>query len=188
MLDFNNASTQTEFDLIPDETVAPVRVTVRPGNAGTGGWETRSKSGDSTYLNCEFVVLDGPYAKRKFWTNLTVTGNTDGQQKAVDISRSKIRGMLESARGISPADESEAAMTARRISTWGDVDGLSFVAKIGIQKGKDGYKDSNTLIAAITPDKQQWVKLEQRRGASQSAPAHVAAQAAPSAAGRPAWA
>jgi hypothetical protein len=40
---------------------------------------------------------------------------------------------------------------------------LRFVAKIGIEKAKEGsgFKDKNTLDAAVTPDRKAWVKVEQ---------------------------
>lgn len=194
-LDFNTAGEQRNGDLIPDGTICPVHLTVRPGNTGEGGWLKRSKSGDSQALDCEFTVTEGPHAKRKFWTLFTVEGTTEGHQKAADISASRIRAILESARGIRPEDESEAAKAARRINSWGDLDSVRFVAKIGIEKGKDGYKDKNILSEVITPDRKAWAKLEQpARQASTgfqqvgAAAANVVQQAAQGASQRPAWA
>lgn len=190
--DFNNAQEQREGGLIADGTVAAVHLTIRPGNAGEGGWEKRSKAGDSQALDCEFTVVDGPFAKRKFWSLFTVSGTTEGHEKAAAISGSRIRGILESARGIRPDDESDNAKSARRISSYGDLDGLRFVAKIGIEKGKDGYKDKNTLDAAITPDRKAWVKVEQvkQQGSFQQIAASNVAQAASQAgaAQKPSWA
>jgi hypothetical protein len=161
MLDFNAAEPQREIGLIDDGTVAVVQINVRPGNAGDGGWLKRSKAGESEALDCEFTVVDGPYAKRKFWTLFTLGGISEGQKKAGDISGSKIRGILESARGIRPDDQSDTAKAARQIGDWGDLDGLRFIAKIGVEKGKDGFKDKNVLEAAITPDRTAWKKVEQ---------------------------
>lgn len=190
--DFNTASEQRSGELIPEGTLAPVHLTVRPGNAGEGGWLKRSKTGDSMALDCEFTVTEGPHAKRKFWSLFTVEGTTEGHQKAADISGSRIRAILESARGIRPDDESEQARAGRRINTWGDLNDVRFIAKIGIEKGKDGYKDKNTLVEVITPDRKQWARVEQpARQQSTFQPvgaavAAVAQQAAP--ANKPAWA
>jgi hypothetical protein len=187
--DFNNAQEQREGGLIPDGTVAAVHMTVRPGNAGEGGWLKRSKTGESQALDCEFTVVDGPHAKRKFWSLFTVEGTTEGHAKAGEISASRLRGILESARGIRPDDESETAKTARRVNSWGDFDGIRFVAKIGIEKGKEGYKDKNTLEAAVTPDRKAWVKVEQVAKQQTMASPSIAAQAqAAVPAGKPAWA
>jgi hypothetical protein len=105
--DFNDA--QRNFDVIPDGTIATVRMTIRPGSAGEGGWLRRSKDGNSEALDCEFVVLDGPFAKRKVWSLLTVAGSTPGHAEAAKISAGKLRAILESARGIKPDDKSDAA-------------------------------------------------------------------------------
>lgn len=189
--DFNNAQEQREGGLIDDGTVAVVHLTVRPGNTGEGGWEKRSKAGDSQALDCEFTVVDGKFAKRKFWSLFTVSGTTEGHEKAAAISGSRIRGILESARGIRPDDESDNAKAARRITSYGDLDGLRFVAKIGIEKGKDGYKDKNTLSAAITPDRKDWVKVEQvKQGSVANVAASNVAHAAAASQGstKPSWA
>ena len=162
-MDFNNAEAQREGGLIPEGTIAQVHMTVRPGNAGEGGWLKRSKSGDSMALDVEFTIVEGPFAKRKFWGLFTLEGTTDGHQKAADISASRLRAILESARGIRPDDESEPAKAGRRMNSWGDFDGLRFIARIGIEKAKEGsgFKDKNSLEAAITPDRKAWVKVEQ---------------------------
>jgi hypothetical protein len=192
MHDFNSASEQRTGELIPDGTIAPVHLTVRPGNSGEGGWLKRSKAGDSEALDCEFTVTEGPHAKRKFWTLFTVQGTTEGQQKAADISFSRIRAILESANGVRPDDESDHAKSKRRLSSYGELDGVRFVAKIGVEKGKDGYKDKNILAEVITPDRKQWAKIEQpprQQGFQQIGAAAQAATAnAAQAAGKPAWA
>jgi hypothetical protein len=52
-------------------TIVKVRMTIRPGGyddasqGWTGGYATQSMTTGSVYLNCEFVVLDGPYAKNR---------------------------------------------------------------------------------------------------------------------------
>jgi len=191
--DFNSASEQRSGDLIADGTIAPVHLTIRPGNSGEGGWLKRSKSGDSMALDCEFTVTEGPNAKRKFWSLFTVEGTTEGHQKAADISASRIRAILESAHGVRPDDESETAHNARRIASWGDLNNLRFVVKIGVEKGKDGYKDKNTLAEVITPDRKQWAKVEQVARQQSFQPVGQAAQAVAQKAGaaaanKPAWA
>lgn len=186
--DFNEAERQQVPDsLIPHHTVAPVHLTIRPGGAGEGGWLKRNKDGNCLMLDCEFTVVEGQYARRKFWTLLTVEGETEGQQKAADISRSRLRAILESARGIDPADESEQAVSARRVNGFADFDGLRFWAVVGLEKGKDGYKDKNVLSAVVTPDRKGWSKLEQAAQAPK-AQSPNAAQPAKPATGRPSWA
>ena len=197
-IDFNNAEQQREGGRIPEGTIAPVHMTVRPGNSGEGGWLKRSKSGESMALDVEFTIVEGPFAKRKFWGLFTLEGTTEGHQKAADISASRLRAILESARGIRPDDESEPAKAGRRMNGWGDFDGIRFIAKIGIEKAKEGsgFKDKNSLEAAITPDRKAWVKVEQVKAptaaAATFAPIGVAAAAVAEKAGngikKPAWA
>lgn len=191
--DFNSAPEQRSGELIPDGTIVPVHLTIRPGNSGEGGWLKRSKAGDSMALDCEFTVTEGPHAKRKFWSLFTMEGTTEGHQKAADISASRIRAILESAYNVRPDDESDAAKSKRRLNSWGDLDGIRFVAKIGIEKGKDGYKDKNTLSEVITPDRKQWSRVEQvakQQGFQQVgvAASNVAQAAAAQPSSKPAWA
>src|SRR5262245_4252235 len=143
--DFNDAETQRNFDVIPNGTIATVRMTVRPGSVGTGGWLRRSKDGNSEALDCEFVVLDGPFAKRKFWSLFTVDGTNQGHAEAANISAGKLRAILESARGIKPDDKSDVAKQARSIQSYGGLNGLAFIARIGVEppQRSDGWAIRN---------------------------------------------
>jgi hypothetical protein len=185
--DFNDADTQRNFDVIPDGTIAPVRMTVRPGGAGEGGWLRRSKDGNSEALDCEFVLLDGPFAKRKVWSLFTVAGSTPGHAEAAKISAGKLRAILESARGIKPDDTSDAAKEARRIGSYGDLNGLSFIARVGVEPPQDGYKAKNRLDHVVTPDEKAWHPVTQEPVAAPSAaPAKPAST--PAKINRPDWA
>lgn len=146
--DFNTADEQRWGDLIPDGATVPLLMTVRPGQAGDGGWLKTNKAGDKLMLDLEFTVTDGPFAKRKFWQYLVVTGSQD----AANISRSTLRAILESARNIDPNDTSDAAKRKRLVGGYGDFDGLVFVGKAGIEPGKDGYQDKNRLKNVVTPN------------------------------------
>src|SRR6516165_2936107 len=108
MEDFNDAGPQKSFDVIPAGTICTLQITVRPGNAGDGGWLTAANTtkGNSIGLDLELVVVDGEYAKRKVWIRLTLSGSTDGHQTASDISKRTLRAILESARGVQPNDQS----------------------------------------------------------------------------------
>ena len=165
--DYTEAPEQRGDGPIPDGTVATVQLTIRPGGAGEGGLLKRSKDGGCEMIDAEFVVVDGPHAKRKLWENLIIRGTTDGHTKAAEISRGKQRAILESARGIKPNDTSKEAREARTAEL-GDFDGLRFIAKIGIEKGRpkndgsgESYPDRNTIAAVITPDRKDWHTVEQ---------------------------
>jgi hypothetical protein len=186
-LDFNNAEKQTGGDLIPADTIVPVHMTLRPGGAGQDGYLKATKTGEALMLDCEFTVIEGPHAKRKFWGMFLTEGTTDGQKKAADIARGKLRAMLESARGVNPADESPAAIEKRKVGSFEEFDGLRFVAMVGIERGKDGYQDKNILKAVITPDSKEWAQLEQVKKPAASKPATGATGAAP-VGNKPSWA
>jgi hypothetical protein len=165
--DYSDAPEQRSDGPIPADTVATVQLTIRPGGAGEGGLLKRSQDGGCEMLDCELVVVDGPHAKRKLWERMIVSGTTDGHAKAAEISRGKLRAILESARGIKPSDTSKEARKARTAEL-GDFDGMRFIARIGIEKGKpkndgsgENYADRNTIAAIITPDRKDWHAVEQ---------------------------
>ena len=112
----------------------------------------RTKNGEAEGLDAEITVLEGQYAKRKFWSYMITSGTTDGHATAADITNRKLRAILESARGIKPADVSEAAK-AKRVAEWSDFDGIRFVAKIGVEPEQNGYKAKNVLAEIVTPER-----------------------------------
>ena len=79
--DFNNTESQQSFDLIPNNTIAKVRMSIKPGgyddaNQGwVGGYATKNDATGSIYLACEFVVLEGEYARRKVWSLIGLHSN-----------------------------------------------------------------------------------------------------------------
>lgn len=189
--DFNDAESNTggTGDLIPKGTIAPVILTIRPGGVGDGGWLTQSKNSPYQYLDCEFTVTSGPFARRKFWTLMMAGHSTPNEEKVaktLGITRSKLRGILESARGIDPNDMSEAAKAKRIVQGYGDFSGMEFVAKIGLEAGQNGYSDKNTFDNAVPVTSPEYAKA--RSGsASAAAPAYTPPPAANNAA-VPAWA
>jgi hypothetical protein len=159
--DFNDASDQRSIELIPTNTVCTLQINVRQGGVGDDGWLKSAADGNSEGLDCELVVVDGPFAKKKLFNRFTLHGKSAGHEQAGQISRATLRAILESARGIRPDDNSEAAKKAREVASWGDFDGLRFIGLIGIQPASNGYNAKNKLIEAVTPDRQQWSKVEQ---------------------------
>lgn len=160
-IDFNSAPEQRSFDLIPDGTVVTVQTKIRPGNAGPDGMLRRTNNGDAEMLDFEFTVFGGKYDKRKFWDLLVVSGTTDGHAQAANISLGKLRAIVESARGIKPNDVSEAAKAARTLSGYEEVDGLRFIAKVGVEPARGEYKAKNFLARVVTPDEKDWHQVEQ---------------------------
>ena len=200
--DFNSAQSNT--NVIPKGTLAKVRLTLRPGGfddasqGWTGGWARRATSG-AVYLDAEYTVLEGPFARRKIWSLIGLYS-----PKGPDwgnMGRGMVRGILNSARGVSDKDGTAEAQLRRRINGLGDLDGMEFVARIDIGQDTNG-EDKNEIRAAVTPDHREYAalmgKITPQVGAAPShsyAPAQpvVAPQtnqptSAPGNAGRPSWA
>lgn len=212
--DFNDADAQQgEFNLIPKGTQALVRMAIKPGGyddaskGWTGGYATASDETGAVFLSCEFVLLTGPFAKRKIWSNVGLHSNK-GPTWA-QMGRSFIKAVLNSSRNIHPDDVSPEAGRARQIRSFGDLDGAEFAARIGIEKdGQGEYR--NIIRLVIEPDHKEYADLMQAKlqrdgcmgGGSGGAPAAaVPASTAPApqpaasytprpanAQGRPAWA
>lgn len=185
-LNFNDADAQKGPNtLIPDGTKAKVNIKVRPGGSGEGGWLTQSKSSANLMLDLEFTVIDGPSAKRKFWELMVV----EGSEEAVNISRSRLRALLESARGIKSNDQSDAAKQKRQVNGYSEFDGLEPFVAIRIEKSKDPqYQDKNKMSYAITPDHKDWI-IGGNGAFNQVVGAGVSnAQPKPSGSGKPSWA
>src|SRR6516162_10351140 len=151
---------------IPDGTLATVQMRIRPGGVGEGNLLKRTASGEAEMLDCEFVVVDGEFVKKKFWDTFILEGTTDGQKQMADTNRGRLKKILESARGIKkdmPVEQVRALYQA----SLKDFDGLVFIARIGMRKGepkKDGsgnWPDKNFLAAAISPDHRDWHPVTQ---------------------------
>jgi hypothetical protein len=195
MYDYSEAQSQREIELIPAGTVATLQLTIRPGNAGEDGMLRRSQDGACEMLDCEFIVVDGQFAKRKLWERFVLAGTSEGHAKAAEISRGKLRAILESARGIKPDDSTPQARDARKAKL-SDFDGMRFIGKIFVEKGRDKgngtgtYPDRNVLLTVITPDRKDWHAVEQTPPPPKSSDNVAAPTAAPAPASiaKPKWA
>jgi hypothetical protein len=184
--DFNDAEQQQSFDLIPKGTVAPVRMTIKPGGhddaaqGWTGGYATQSFETGSIFLACEFVILDGEYARRKMWSNVGLHSSKGPAWG--NMGRTFIRAVLNSSRNIQPQDNSPQAAAARRIQGFNELDGIEFVARIDVEKDGRGEM-RNVVKMAVEPD-----QTDYPRGATSAAPRPAATYQAPPASSAPAQA
>ena len=164
-MDFNTADTQdSAFALIPANTLAKVCLTIRPGGAGPEGWLTQSRSSSALYLNSEAVIADGPTARRRIYTRIGFRGRNAGtgaEDTYANRGRALLRGILESAHGVRSDDTSEQARAKRSIRSFGDMSGLTFIAKIGIERDKNDPNDQgrNVIVAAIGPQHPEYAAL-----------------------------
>jgi len=115
------------------------------------------------------------------------------------MGRGLVRGILNSARGLSDKDDSPEAQNARRIAGFADLDGLEFVARIDVGRDANG-EDKNEIRSAVTRDHRDYAALmglaypaAHPQPAAAQAPAAYpsqphAPQSAPAAGVRPTWA
>jgi len=182
-------------ELIPRDIIATFVFHIRSGGVGEDGMLTRTQKGDAEMLVCEFTIADGTHRGRKIFDHLLLEGTTSGHAQAIEISRSKLRAILDSALGFKPDDVSPQARAARTVSLK-QFEGMTFIGKIGIEKGKpkndgtgENWADKNILAAVITPDKKEWHPSEQPppfNGGGSGAQAAAPNTAPP--VGRPEWA
>ena len=198
--DYSVAPPPRGFELIPHGTIATVVLYIRPGGVGEDGLLKRSQEGGCDMLDIEYVIVDGPYARRKVWQYQIINGTTDGQKDMAETYRGLRKQILQSARNIMPSDTSPQARAAY-LADLKDFDGLMCMVKIGIEKGKpikdrpgENYDDKNIIAAVITPDKKEYRPVEQSppfNGGGSSGAAAPPSSAPPSAAPpieRPKWA
>ena len=191
MYDLNDAEPQ-RGGLI-DPGFAKIVGVLRPGGVDgpaptDRGLLKASKSGsDVLMLDWEFTVAEGPNARRKFWQTMVVAGgevDEKNQSKGWNITKSQLRAMVDSALGLNPKDESEAARQRRTLRGFADLNGIGFVAKIGVKKDKEGkYPDQNVLAHVVTPDEKEWQMVM----SGQDVPVGGATAAKPQGWGQPAW-
>lgn len=196
MLDLNDAEPQRSGELIPDGAFAKVRMTIRPG--GVDGTEEIDKgllkasiSSDALMLDCEFTVLEGPYARRKFWQNFTVRGgklDERGVSIGWKMSKTSFRAMIESAQGLDPEDMSAEARARRSIRGLSDLNGVSFVAKIRIEPPADPrYGEANRLDRVVQATEPEWRKVMDGEAVPPAPSSRPARAAQPKPQPQPAW-
>ncbi|MCX8016431.1 MAG: hypothetical protein N2690_00815 [Rhodocyclaceae bacterium] len=198
--DMNDAELPRGTDLIPDGTFVKVRMEIRRGGIdGASPFDrellkaAKTPGSDVRMLDCEFTVVAGPHARRKFWQSFTVAGgkvDEHGVSIGWKISKGMFRGMSDSAYGLDPKDMSEAAKAKRILRGLVDLDGIIFAAKLRIEPSSDPrYGDSNRIDRVVLPGEPEYARIMAGEtlppAPSQRAPRPAAA---PPAAATPAWA
>jgi hypothetical protein len=158
--DYTDAPPSKFEPKIPAGTKATVVIHIKPGGVGEDGMLTRSKDGGCEMLVVALTAADGQYKGEKFFENWILEGTTDGHAKAGEITRRKLKAILDSAFGLDPDDSSQETRARRTISLR-QLEGMAFMAEIGIEKGSGDYRDKNIVAAVITKDKKDWRPVEQ---------------------------
>ena len=168
--DLNDAQPQMApfGELIPDGTFAKIRFAVRPGGVdGATPMDAKllkaSQSSDATMLDCEFTVLEGPNARRKFWQSFTVAGgklDEQGQSIGWKISKSTIRAIVDSALGLDPRDETPATKAKRVLPGLKHLDGIVFAARIMVEPASNPqFRDQNRIANVVLPDDRHYAAI-----------------------------
>jgi hypothetical protein len=197
MFDMNDAEPQKSGELIPDGTFAKATMSIRAG--GIDGQSEidqallkvpKDPTSDVRMLDCEFTVVEGSHAKRKFWQMFTVQGgkvDENGVSIAWKISKSTFRAMIDSATGLDPQDMSEPAKQKRILRGLADLNGITFVAKIKIEVSEDArYSDQNRLDRVVLPTEKEW-KLVMEGKDLPASPSRSRAASSKAAPVQPAW-
>jgi hypothetical protein len=160
MKDYTDAPPSKFEPKIPGGTKATLVIHIKPGGVGEDQMLTRSREGDCEMLAVVLTVADGTYKGEKFPEWWVLNGTTDGHAKAGEITLRKLKAIIDSAFGLDPNDKSPEARARRTISL-GQLEGMAFMAEIGIEKGSGDYGDKNVVAMVITKDKKDWRPVEQ---------------------------
>jgi hypothetical protein len=166
-LNYSTAEPQNSYSVIPDKTLAKVRMHIKKGyyNDESKGWTedfaTKSDKTNAVYLNCEYTVINGKYNGRKVWSLIGL--HSEKGDKWNKIGASFIRTVLESANGIDSNDKTDAANKARTIKGFQELHSIEFVAQINVSEDQDG-KDRNEIKYAITKEHKEYDALMDLNG------------------------
>jgi hypothetical protein len=186
MLDLNNITPDegNDFSLIPHGTIARAILYIKPQIDGVtipdlaqDAIFRQSATSSAKWIECEFTIIGGQFDKRKVWHNLFFDGdkkNASGVSMSKEIGLRTLRGLVDSAKGLSPADMSPEANALRQIPSLDAINGMEFCIKIAVEKGTNGYEDKNKMLAPITINQEGYIG-----GGNAPAPVQPTVQAQP---------
>ena len=186
MLDLNNITPDegNDFSLIPHGTIARAILYIKPQMDGVtipdlaqDAIFRQSATSSAKWIECEFTIIGGQFDKRKVWHNLFFDGdkkNASGVSMSKEIGLRTLRGLVDSAKGLSPADMSPEANALRQIPSLEAINGMEFCIKIAVEKGTNGYEDKNKMLAPITVNQEGYIG-----GGNAPAPVQPTVQAQP---------
>lgn len=150
MLDFNNAKEQSKgFSVIPPNSKVLVSLKIEaPASDRRGTYPELCKSQNSSleYLNAVLEVVAGSFKGKQIFHNFNIYGaSTEKQKKAVDISMSQLRALVESACHISPKDNSPQAQRMRVLNSYSELNGKVFPVEVKCSE-RTSQKSGDNLI------------------------------------------
>ena len=146
MIDFSNVTSGGgggDFDLIPAGTIARAILTIKRGGEVLKEYSQepmfKSSERGTKWIECEFVIVGGPYNKRRFWQNIMLDGGRVDPETGIcftkKIGMETIKDIIDSAKGLSKSDISPEAMQTRNINGLEDMDGNGFKPAPWANKG-----------------------------------------------------
>lgn len=168
--DMNDAELPRGTDLIPDGSFVKLRMDVRKGGIdGASEFDRgllkapKAPGSDVRMLDCEFTVVAGPHARRKFWQAFTVAGGkVDEQGVSIGwkISKGIFRAIIDSAVGLDPHDMGEVARGKRMLRGLSDLHSITFAAKLRVEPASDSrYGDSNRLDRVVLLGEPEYARI-----------------------------
>lgn len=168
MLDLNDVSmseTNTEFELIPEGTIARAILLIKPNYLTLEEFSNtpmfkESPHSSAKYIEAEFTIVGGKFDKRKVWQNIFFDGDAKNDQ---GISKARVNGLrtlrllVDSMLGLDPKDVSPESNNKRKIPGVDALQGQEFCIKIGIEKGTNGYSDKNKMVSPIAADHKDYI-------------------------------
>lgn len=129
----------------------------------------QTSAGDGQYLKLEFQLIDeGSLQNRKVWSNLNLD---NPNPKAVEIAEKDLSAIAR-------------AVGKLRVTDSAELHDIPLMIKVGIQKGKDGYDDQNS-VKSYSAAQLAGQQVQTTPAQTQAAPTQQAAT--PAAAPTPPW-
>jgi len=164
-IDLNDAEAQRDRTLVPSGPYC-LKIAVKPGGAGEDRFLRLAKNLRSLMLELKYSVVGGDYAGKQIQDFITVdfdeTDDPDlspiepdkleNYRTSVRMGLSKQRAIIDSAYGLEPNDDSEAARAKRKLANYSALNGLKFYAQVEEKPARDGFGPRNYVDFVITPD------------------------------------
>ena len=165
MIDLNNIENGggSDFELIPEGTIARAFITIRPHAVVIPELSNTplfkdTPSSSAKWLDVEYTIIGGQFDKRKFWTNHFFDGDAkddNGVSKSKKIGLQWLKAVVESHNNISAMDASPEAQAVRQIDMQkggiASINGMNVCVKIGIEKSNNPqYSDQNKCRVVMT--------------------------------------
>lgn len=119
----------------------------------------QTKSGNGSYLKCQFEIIEGPHAGRKVFHNFNLD---NPNQQAVEIARKQLAQLCE-------------AQGKQAIQDSSELYGTPITIRVGIKKDKEGQHEDQNVINAFKAA--SGVAIPPKNGAAPAAEAQHVPQA-----------